>query len=97
VSDYQGYKNYETFLVDVCYGNEEEKYHDMRALARSYIAEELTGLEADRTLREMVEDEPDVRHMLNSPSLGSSLLNAALDAVDWRELTELWARREREA
>lgn len=90
---YQGYRNYETFSVDLSLSNDQEQY----AKARQLVKDGGRTLDTDRALRAYVESLPGFVEVLDSGTLAGTLTNAALDAVDWRELVNLWADRIEEA
>jgi hypothetical protein len=80
MSDYNGWKNNETWAVNLWLTNDEASESEVRRLTAD--ADDLAGLSA--SLKDYVEEgAPDL-----GPCLYSDLLGAALSEVDWYEIAE---------
>jgi hypothetical protein len=90
-STYQGYKNYETFSVDLMLSNDQKWYDETRKLIRKGGR----SLDTDLALQLYVEKLAKVEDYGDAPML-TQLATCALSAVDWRELVNLWCDRAEE-
>jgi len=92
---YQGWKNYETWLVALWLDNDEYSYNYWRERTQEiwegatadkpFSRRDRAMLELSDTLKDEVEDA--------APELEGiflDLLNAALSEVDWREIADHW-------
>ncbi|MCZ2075471.1 MAG: hypothetical protein LC130_10785 [Bryobacterales bacterium] len=92
--NYQGYKNYETFLVDVTMGNDREQAAAWKTIARDIWAESVAEgvlTRSDRA-RHALADFLKQDYEDRTPELGDvwgSLLSAALEKVCWDEIADL--------
>lgn len=77
---YQGWKNYETFSVALAIDNDSGDLDNACEIARENNEPLDCGLE----IRRLVEES--AQNLLDEPTLAATLLNAALDRVDWREV-----------
>jgi hypothetical protein len=83
---YNGWKNYETWLVALWIDNDQGTYSYSRELvSEAADGEEFPKVRAADALEEWIKDEilPDL-----GASLASDLLNAAISEVDWFEIAE---------
>lgn len=80
MAEYNGWTNYETWLVNVWVGNDEGLYQVMLDLCRDAQNE----YEAGKAMREYIDE------MLEVPESGlkADLLNAAISACNWEEIAE---------
>lgn len=94
VKPYNGYTNYETWLVDLWIGNDEGSqsyWQDQaeevwkEAEASEYSTREQ---EATRTLAEAMKDEIEGMNPLTGSGMFDDLLGAALSEVDWDDIAE---------
>ena len=88
---YNGWKNYETWLIALWIDNEQRLQEEARMIAR-YAARKNLG---DDTLpaladglKQWVEDWHDVYAVSEKGGFVSDLLNAAMSEIDWYELAE---------
>lgn len=84
--EYNGWTNYETWLVALWLGNDQGTYDDVRQLTKDTI--EATGKACEwqlaRSLRDYVESIlPDL-----DASLAADLMGASLSEVNWQEIAE---------
>lgn len=89
--DYNGWKNYATWCVNLWLGNEEGLYLETLAMVREG-REDRRALESTYSLanrlRGYVEDLPEAAGVLETASFASDLLGAALAEVDWFTIAE---------
>lgn len=99
--EYNGWSNYETWLVSLWLDNEQPSYRFWREEAArcrrgaphcsqvregTWTVEEAARFNlADRLKEQVTDDSP-----LREPSMYSDLLGAALAEVDWDEVAERW-------
>lgn len=77
---YNGWSNYETWLVALWLDNEEDSYHDKQEIVRRATE----AYKAADALKDYVQESlPDL-----GASLAADLLNAALSEVDWLEIVQ---------
>jgi hypothetical protein len=86
---YQGWKNYETWCVNLWLSNDEASYHHVNELAHKAAARaedrEAATCEMAGWLKALIEDSaPDVDGMYGD------LLTAAISEVDWYEVAASW-------
>lgn len=95
---YDGFANYETWVVSLWMSNDEQSYEHFRELARCICSSDeptlkhLTRTEADIvTLAKALQDElEEYSPVRDHATVYADLMNAALSEVDWHELaTEL--------
>lgn len=80
--EYNGWTNYETWLVNLWLGNEESSVNEVRGIVRySHSRSQLAKL-----LKEYVEE------LVQMPESGfaADLMNSALSEVNWYELAEAY-------
>ena len=94
---YNGWKNYETWVVALWVDNDESTYSTRREMAqtawdeaeptRVWTREQDARLTLGRRLRDWVTDDlmPDL-----GPTLAADLLGGALSEVDWDEIATAW-------
>lgn len=78
---YNGWSNYETWVVNLWLSNDQGTYEYVRDLVKDSKAD----YNAVEALREWIEE---VNPLLDEASLFTDLLNAALSEVDWWEIVE---------
>jgi hypothetical protein len=81
--EYNGWKNYETWLVNLWITNEESSYEYYRELVRKAKSDG----EAAKALKDSVEEGCD-EFVGNRGNLYTDLLNGALSSVDWFEVVK---------
>lgn len=94
VKPYNGYTNYETWLVALWIDNSEGWQSDFQDKANdiwrdSESSEYCTREdEAKRKLAKIIEEEIDELNPLSDAGMFTDLLNAALSEVDWEDIAE---------
>lgn len=78
--EYQGYKNYETWIVHVQLSNDQDLYNASRAIAARVYE---YGFERDDAFEAFVEE-----IIGEHGGIAGDLLTAAIGRVDWREISE---------
>lgn len=92
-SSYNGWSNYETWVVNLWLGNDESSYNTCRTLAQRCYEEAVADQVLSRKeracyqlaneLKEMVEDG---NPLASEASVYSDLLNASISEVNWKEI-----------
>ncbi len=92
-SSYNGWSNYETWVVNLWLGNDESSYNTCRTLAQRCYKEAVADQVLSRKeracsqlaneLKEMVEDG---NPLASEASVYSDLLNASISEVNWKEI-----------
>jgi hypothetical protein len=92
-SSYNGWSNYETWVVNLWLGNDEGSYNTCRSLAERCFEEavadevfsrkERACYQLANELKEMVEDGSP---LAGDASVYTDLLNAAMSEVNWKEI-----------
>ena len=82
---YNGWTNYETWLVNIWVDNDKKLYFIMKEILNSYDWENKT-YELSKVLQELYEKQAE--NIGLKVGLMSDLLNGALSAVNWYELAE---------
>jgi hypothetical protein len=92
-TSYNGWSNYETWVVNLWLGNDEDSYSRCRSLAQRCIEEAVADKVFSRIeqacyklaseLKEMVEDGNPIA---SEASVYADLLNASLAEVNWQEI-----------
>ena len=89
---YNGWTNYETWLVNLWLGNEPGTEGDCRDMAVEEINGQDSAYQLGMTLKDYVEDIlPDL-----GASLAADLMGAALSEVNWQEIAEHYLEDYRE-
>ncbi len=98
-SSYNGWSNYETWVVNLWLGNDEGSYNACRSLAKRCFAEAIADQVFSRKeracyqlaseLKEMVEDGSP---LAGEASVYSDLLNATFVAINWKEIANALLR-----
>ena len=83
---YQGYTNYETFLVDTYLANNKESYNRIQFIWKHPIDAFKFIDTLKLYVQQITEDNVDNAFV-------NSLVTAALERVDWKELVDLWITR----
>jgi hypothetical protein len=86
---YNGWKNYETWCVNLWLSNDEGLDEMTRELVASFDEETLVDEIAD-ALKDFVEDLPECAEVREKASFVSDLLGAALSEVNWYEIATAW-------
>ena len=84
---YNGYNNYETWLVALWIDNDQCYSEDVQTLARQYAGDSNRYASA---LKEYVEDMPDVSKAIETGGMVADLVNSTLSDVDWYELATMY-------
>lgn len=92
-SSYNGWSNYETWVVNLWLGNDEGSYNKCRSLTQRCLEEavadgvfnrkERACFQLANELKEMIEA---ANPLANEASVYSDLLNASLGETNWREI-----------
>jgi hypothetical protein len=92
-SSYNGWSNYETWVVNLWLGNDEGTYNTCRSLAQRCFEEAVADHMLSRkeracyqlanSLKEMVEDG---NPLTSEASVYADLINASLSEVNWKEI-----------
>ena len=85
---YNGWTNYETWVVSLWNDNEESSYRYWREEARRHAEDSHDQSDAIRNLAEQLKEEISDNAPTTQPSVYSDLLNAALSEVNWAEIAE---------
>ena len=85
---YNGWTNYETWVVSLWNDNEESSYRYWREEARRHAEDSDDQSDAIRSLAEQLKEEISDNAPTTEPSVYSDLLNAALSEVNWAEIAE---------
>jgi len=84
---YNGWTNYETWLVNLWMDNEEGSYRGAQELARSALEDESDRDDAVQSVAEHLKEEHESAAADAVPAgVFSDLVGAALSEVDWREI-----------
>ena len=89
---YNGYNNYETWLVSLWIDNDEYRQEEVRGIARGQTQ---IGTLADE-LKNYVDEWPEIFESTEKCSIVSDLVRSALSEVDWYELAEMYAKEVKE-
>ena len=89
---YNGYNNYETWLVALWIDNDEYRQEEVRGIARGQTQ---IGTLADE-LKNYVDEWPEISEATEKCSIVSDLVRSALSEVDWYELAEMYAKEVKE-
>ena len=92
-SSYNGWSNYETWVVNLWLGNDEDSYNTCRSLAQRCIEESVADEVFSRKeracyqlaneLKEMIEDG---NPLASEASVYADLLNASFSEINWKEI-----------
>jgi hypothetical protein len=92
MSNYNGYKNYETWCWNLWIQSERQSQTEIDQLARNYIATSRTKDDAiyslEQTLKEQALEAADDLELPSGPF--ADLLGAAMKEIDFRELAGLY-------
>ena len=93
--EYNGWTNYETWLVNLWIDNEQWSQEQCRELAEVYAEDEECPYQLSRDIKSFVEDDEadcfGIRQTTEgklASSMVSDLVSAALSEVDWQEIAE---------
>ena len=89
---YNGYDNYETWLVALWIDNDEYRQEEVRGIARGQTQ---IGTLADE-LKNYVDERPEISEATEKYSIVSDLVRSALSEVDWYELAKMYAKEAQE-
>ena len=94
-SSYNGWSNYETWVVNLWLGNDEVSYYTCRSLAErcfeEAVADEVLSrkeracYQLSNELKEMLEDG---NPLASAASVYADLLNASISEVNWQEIAK---------
>ena len=104
---FQNYANYETYLLDVNWSSDRGKDDYARAFTQETLAlavsDELFTAEENARgklaahFKQMTEDDVEQEtKRLRDPLLYGSLMQAAIEGIDWHETAQLWIDRVKE-
>lgn len=96
VTEYNGWPNYETWVVNLWLENDQGTYNMVRDQARIILRSD-SDLSPEFRLAEWLKDLIEQNAPWPEPAgMYSDLLSAALSSVDWRVIAESWLETERE-
>jgi hypothetical protein len=101
--EHSGWTNYETFTVALFVDNNRPPYDQVKELAAVAMAEEYPGVWLSDQLEELVQEtylqmeRREEGNRSDTDYLAYTLLKAALDRVNWRELADTWLDTVKEA
>ena len=84
---YNGWTNYETWLVNVWMSNDQGAYERWEEVATELVADNPDSAR-ERLAEQLKDSVSDESPTVDDASLYADLLNAAICIVDWRELAE---------
>ena len=94
-SSYNGWKNYETWVVNLWLTNDEDTYNRCRSLAQQCIEEAVADAVLSRKERACYQLSNELKEMLedgnplaSAASVYSDLLNASFSEVYWKEIAD---------
>lgn len=87
---YQGWKNYETWCVNLWLENDEGLYRDWTSHAEEFANKNVADIAAGKLAREMKAELSDMAPELEG--VWSNLLSAALSEVSWYEIADAWVQ-----
>jgi hypothetical protein len=87
---YNGYNNYETWLVALWIDNDQGYLEDIESMADGSTLDDIGDLST--SIKEYVENMPDVSSAIESGGMVADLVNSTLSDVDWYELAELYIK-----
>lgn len=93
-NSYNGWKNYETWAVNMWLVNDEESYNSTLELAREVLDEHaddedwVTASALADSLKELVDELPEIESVTEQATMACDLLRAALSEVDWYEIAQ---------
>lgn len=90
---YNGYNNYETWLIALWIDNDQCYQEMVQELAGQYQDDE-NGMSS--ALKDFVEEMPDVSKALENGGMVADLVNSTLSDVDWYELAEMYIKESKE-
>lgn len=91
---YNGYNNYETWLVALWIDNDQGYQEDINSMSSDCSADDINDLSA--SIKEYVENMPDVSRAIESGGMVADLINSTLSDVDWYELAEMYIKENNE-
>ena len=86
---YNGYNNYETWLVALWIDNDQCYQENVREIAEN--CKDDVNICAS-TIKEYVEEMPDVSRAIENGGMVADLVNSTLSDVDWYELAEMYIK-----
>ena len=87
---YNGYNNYETWLVALWIDNDQGYQEDINSMSEQCTADDINDLAT--SIKEYVEMMPDVSKALETGGMVADLVNSTLSDVDWYELSEMYIK-----
>lgn len=87
---YNGYNNYETWLVALWIDNDQLYASDVESMASGCTDDDVGDLSV--SIKEYVENMPDVSKAIENGGMVADLVNSTLSDVDWYELAEMYIR-----
>jgi hypothetical protein len=83
--EYNGWKNYETWIVALWINNDQGLQETVHDMARDCVDNEHANYDLSHAIKDMIEE---MNPLNDTADLFTDLLNAALSEVDWYELAE---------
>ena len=95
---YNGYNNYETWLIALWIDNDQYYQEAVHELAERYADDagehDLNGYAS--AIKDFVEEMPDVAGALENGGMVADMINSTLSSVDWYELAEMYMKEYKE-
>jgi len=87
---YNGYNNYETWLVALWIDNDQGYQEDINSMSEQCTVDDINDLAI--SIKEYVEMMPDVSKAIENGGMVADLVNSTLSDVDWYELSEMYIK-----
>jgi len=87
---YNGYNNYETWLVALWIDNDQGYQEDINSMSEQCTVDDINDLAT--SIKEYVEMMPDVSKAIENGGMVADLVNSTLSDVDWYELSEMYIK-----
>ena len=88
---YNGYNNYETWLVALWIDNDQYYQEMVHEIAGEYQEDDDTN-QCASALKSFVVEMPDVSKVIETGGMVADLVNSTLSDVDWYELSEMYIK-----
>ena len=88
---YNGWKNYETWLVALWIDNDQSTYSYARELRDQFKENEYSRYDLSHALKDWIEED---NPLMDNADLFTDLLQSALDEVDWYEIADNYLTEE---